>query len=118
MARQLTTDPQIDAFIQKVIVEAGHHAVAVQQVIFPLSQAVRSRLTLGIDKVEVYEKNGQIARTCWVTFAGPPWRRWAFSYNYKQQKIDLRRHSVQGPTVFQFDNTTSAAAIATQVALL
>ena len=55
MARRLNTDRQIDKFITKVIGEANHHASGVAQVIMPLSQAIRARLNLTQDKVEVYE---------------------------------------------------------------
>jgi len=117
MARQLTTDRQIDAFIAKVCQEAAHHAPLVDQVIKPLSDAVRARLALGSSghDVSVYERNGQTARTCWVKVGG---QRWCFSYDYTQGKIDLREHSTQGRVVFQFDNATSAAAIAREVGRL
>jgi hypothetical protein len=118
MAISLTTLPQINAYVAKVISEAQHHAAPVAAVIPPLAAAVIARLNLAIDDVSIYQRNGKLARTCWVTFGGTPSRRWVFSYNYAQQKIDLRQHSVQGPTVFQFDNSTSAAAIAAQVASL
>ncbi len=115
MARQLTTNRQIDAFINKVIVEANHHSPGVAQIIMPLSQAVRGRLNLAQDRVEVYERLGQLARTCWVTLGG---KRYAFSYNYDDKKIDVRDRSIQGTLIFQFDNQTTAASIRRVVASL
>ncbi|AKI03193.1 hypothetical protein IMCC20628_04523 [Hoeflea sp. IMCC20628] len=79
MARRLTTDSQIDQFISRVIGEANHHAPQVVTVIKPLSDAVRRRLNLLIDRVEVYERNGKLARTCWVTVEG---NRYVFRYDY------------------------------------
>ena len=58
MARRLTTNRQIDAFIRKVIGDANHHAPSVSQVIMPLSQAVRAILNLAQDRVEVIERLG------------------------------------------------------------
>ena len=115
MARRLTTNSQIDAFINRIIGEANHHSPRVAQVIFPLSQAVRARLNLAQDRVEVYERLGQLARTCWVTLGG---RRYAFSYNYDDKKIDVRERSIQGLLIFQFDNQTTAASIRRVVASL
>jgi hypothetical protein len=115
MARALTTNRAIDAFITRVISEANHHAPEVAAIIMPLSQAVRARLTLGPDTVEVYERSGNLARTCWVTING---NRYVFKYNYETKKIELKAHSLQGVTIRDFDNATSPAAIARQAAAL
>lgn len=56
MARHLRTNIEIDNFITKVIAEATHHALNVAAIIMPLSSAVRARLNLAVDKVEVYER--------------------------------------------------------------
>lgn len=115
MARILQTDAEIDAFISKVIGEANHHGANVNAIIQPLSDEVRQRLNLGSDKVEVYERNGKLARTCWVTIAGS---RYVFSYNYDSQKIELRAGTTQGDKLFDFDNQTSQPDIAREVAKL
>jgi hypothetical protein len=115
MARKLTTNQEIDAFISKVLGEAHHHGGNVERVIQPLSDEVRTRLNLTIDKVEVYERNGNLARTCWVTLQGT---RYAFSYNYQTEKIELRDHSIQGAVRFEFDNATSLADIQREVGQL
>lgn len=115
MARQLKTNLEIDAFINRVIVEANHHSPRVVQIIMPLSREVRNRLILPQDRVEVYERLGQLARTCWVTIGG---KRFAFSYNYYDKKIDLRDRTIQGQLIFQFDNQTTAADIGRVVANL
>jgi hypothetical protein len=115
VAKRLTTNNEIDVFILKVIGEAVHHASNVEHIIQPLSDEVRKRLQLGSDTVSVYERDGNLARTCWVVLNG---RRYAFSYNYKQEKIDLRDRSIQGPTRYQFDNSSSRASIVSVVAQL
>ncbi len=115
MARRLRTNPQIDSFIQAVLGQAMHHGGNVAHVILPLSNAVRARLNLQVDRVDVYERNGNLARTCWVTVNG---NRYAFSYGYGASVIELRQGSIQGPVIFQFDNSTSAGAIAQQAAAL
>src|SRR5689334_15320712 len=115
MAKRLTTDSQIDRFIAAVIVAAQHHAPYVERIIRPLSDAVRNRLDLRIDKIEVYQRLGQIARTCWVTIGGT---RYAFSYNHSTRKIEMRERSLQGRVVASFDNRTTARQIAQDVAAM
>ena len=115
MARHLRTNTEIDNFITKVIQDANHHAPNVAAVVTPLSNAVRARINLAIDKIAVYERNGNIARTCWVTIGG---NRYVCTYNHDTQKIDLKRRTLQGALIFQFDNNTSAQSIAVQVAAL
>ena len=112
MARRLTTNRQIDAFIRKVIGDANHHAPSVSQVIMPLSQAVRAILNLAQDRVEVIERLGNLGRTCWVTLGG---KRYLFSYNHDDEKIDLRDRTTQGRVIFQFDNQSTAAVIRREV---
>jgi hypothetical protein len=108
VARKLTSDQQIDHFISNVIHEANHHAPSVNAIIKPLSDAVRARLVLGSDTVSVYERNNQLARTCWVVLNG---KRYAFSYNYDDLVIDLRERSIQGQVLHKFSNRTSFATI-------
>jgi hypothetical protein len=108
VARKLTNDREIDGFISKVIHEANHHAPSVNAIIKPLSDAVRARLVLGSDTVSVYERNNQLARTCWVVLNG---KRYAFSYNYDDLVIDLRERSTQGQVLHKFSNRTSLSTI-------
>jgi hypothetical protein len=115
MARNLKTDKQIDDFVAKVLVEANHHAPQVESVIQSLSDAVRSRVTLGVDRIEVYERNGKIARTCWVTINK---NRHVFTYNYGAKKIDLRTGGLQGPTAYQFDDSTPINVIRSKISKL
>lgn len=115
MARRLTDDAVIDQYVLKVIKDAHHHAPNVVAVVMPLSQAVRSRLNLTVDKIEVYERNGQTARTCWITIQQ---KRYVFTYNHSTGKIDLKNRSLQGPVLHTFENDTSQAEIDQQVAAL
>ena len=113
MAKNLKTNKQIDEFIVKVSADASHHAPQVENIIQLLEKEVRAKLTLGPDKIEVYERNGKIARTCWVTINKV---RHVFTYNYNDKKIDLRSGSLQGATVYQFDNNTPLAKVRSEIA--
>ncbi|TAM05731.1 MAG: hypothetical protein EPN70_07605 [Paraburkholderia sp.] len=113
MARHLRTQNQINAFIAKVIQEATHHASQVAQIIQPLANAVLGHQAFS--RLEVYERNGNLARTCWVIVGN---NRWVFSYSYAHGVIELRQNSTRGPVVFSFDNGTSAATLQRQVGRL
>lgn len=115
MAKRLTTDIQIDDFISKIIVEAQHHAPQVANIIRPLSDAVRGRLNLLQDRVEVFERNGSLARTCWVTVGK---NRYVFSYNYQSFEIQLKCKNTHGAVKFLFNNGTPHSDILQQTALL
>ncbi len=112
MARNLKTIEEISRFIEKVQGEAKHHAPKVLDVIQPLSDAVVKKLQLGVDKFEVFERNGKLARTCWVVLGG---KRYVFKYNYGNKTIDLLNQSLQGTIRFSFDNNTDYADIIQQV---
>jgi len=105
MARQLKTEKEIDNFINYVIKEASHHAGGVEKVIYVLSEKVRNHLDIPKQgRVDAYERNGKLARTCWVIT--PTQKRYVFSYNYSAKKIELRDGSIKGRVLFQFDNNS------------
>lgn len=108
MARELTTDKQIEEYVRALVEYASHNAPHVASIITPLAAAVRCRLAPGRDRLEVYTRNGNLARSCWVTLCG---YRYALSYNYDKRMIDLREGGLQGAVLFQFDNDTSSTEI-------
>ena len=108
MARLLTTRRIINFFIVKVIQDANHHAGNVEYIIQPLANAILNRMNFPTDTLEVWDRNGNIGRTCWVTING---NRYALSYDYNKQVINLRHRSIQGNIIFSFDNNTSPQVI-------
>jgi len=114
MALRLITSKQIDDYVASVITAAKHHASNVENVIQPLADEVRARLGPN-DTIHVYQRNGVIARTCWVRIAS---NRYCFSFDYANRVIDLRESSLQGRQLFAFDNATTTAQIHAQVIAL
>lgn len=108
MARRLRSDNEIDVYVARVIAQANHHATNVNQIVLPLSQSVRTRINLTMDKVEVFERMGHLGRACWITIGR---FRWVFSYNYTTAQIELRENSTQGFIMDVFDNGTTQAQI-------
>lgn len=113
MARRINSLGQLNAYIGNIISAANHHAPNVNLVIPTLQQDVLARFNWVSDKIEVYERGGQIARTCWLTLNK---NRYVFTYNYGTGNIDLKRHSIQGRTIATFQNSTSVATIRAVIA--
>lgn len=112
MATRLTSNSQINSYVATVLQAARHHAPHVAVVIPKLAKEVKAILNWNTDKVEIYTRKGNMARTCWVTIRG---RRYVFSYNYRTGRIDLRRKSLRGTVVRSFDNRTSPLVVASTV---
>ena len=112
MARNLTNKDEIDNFVSVVIDEAIHHASGVARAVPRLAEIVLSRFDFSKDKFSVYERKGNLARTCWVTLSG---KRYAFSYNYSTKMIELKEHSIQGDLIASFNNNSSDEFIKTVV---
>ena len=115
MARKLNSKQEIRDFVVKVTAEARHHASEVENIISDLEHEVLNKINLPTDTFTVYERNGQLARTCWVVFSG---NRYAFSYNYEKKKIELREWSIQGDVRTAFDNSTPASLVKSVIAQL
>jgi len=115
MAKALTTNKEIDDFIIKVIREARRHAKNVADIINPLSSAVIAKVNISIDKIEVFERNGKLARTCWVPING---NGYVFSYDYNMKKIQMKENNTRGRVRAQFDNTTQKDLIDSSAAAL
>jgi len=115
VARKLISIQEIKDFVIKVTGEASHHASEVESIIADLEYEVLRKINLATDTFTVYERNGQLARTCWVVFSG---RRYAFSYNYQNKKIELRKWSIQGVPLKAFDNSTPTSEVHKAIASL
>lgn len=109
MAIKINNLQDLNNYITKVI-EAADHAPNIASTIPYLQQTVLSRFIWGNHnyKIEIYSRNGNMARTCWLTLNN---KRYVFTYNYTNQKIDLKMKSLQGNLIADFDNSSSLAAI-------
>jgi hypothetical protein len=112
MARNLTTQNEIREYVDTVTIAARHHAPNVENIIPELETAVLNRLNLSVDKIKVYERNGNLARTCWITFAS---KRYAFSYSYATDEIELKQDSLQGVLIATFSNSSNVQSIKTLI---
>ena len=116
MARKLNSDQEVDDFIETVKKAAqAKHGANVRTVIEPLSQEVRKRFVWGRDEIAVLERNGNLARTCWVTINGA---RYVFSFDGDKKVIQLKPRSTRQKPQATFDNSTSQADIQHEVGRL
>ena len=113
MARNLKSINEINSFISTVVEEAEHHASGVARVVPRLAEKVLNRFDCETDTFSVYERNGNLARTCWVTLTG---KRYAFSYNYSSKMIELKKKTLQGDLIERFNNDSSEDLIDVVVA--
>jgi hypothetical protein len=99
MSKRLESRSETDDFLAKVLVAAGHHAPGMVGPVRTIYEYVMGQIDFGRDLVEVYERNGDIARTAWVTIRGS---RRVFSYSYPRRCILARAHTLRGSELATF----------------
>jgi hypothetical protein len=100
VARKLTDRDQTDKLIADIIGNARHHAHGMVGPARSIYDLMISMIDFGRDTVEVFERNGKLARTTWVTVSGT---RMVFSYNYDRRCIVLKLNGSKGKELASFD---------------
>ena len=113
MAHQLTNKVETDREFLRIEGEAGHHAKHLNPMLRHLYNYVISKINFLRDTVQLYERNGNLARTTWITHRG---RRLVFSYAYSKATVELRDGSVKGACLASFDGTESSGQISSKLA--
>lgn len=110
MAIKLNNLQDLNNYIAEVIAAAVDHSPNIKNTIPFLKQTVLFRFIWGSNsyKIEIYSRNGNMARTCWLTLNN---KRYVFTYNYTNKKIDLKFKSLQGNLIADFDDSSSLATI-------
>jgi hypothetical protein len=108
MAKKINSNKELDEYIQNIQKEADCHAPKVKEIIRPLSSYIRKEIDHKNNFIEVYEREGNIARACWITLNK---RRLFFKYNYETQEIFMKNRSQQGNLITQFDNSDDDQSI-------
>jgi hypothetical protein len=104
---------EIQDYMLGVRTRAGHHAPNVRLIVPALVGFALERADPG--SIEYRRRNGELGNVSWIKVRG---RRYAFSYSHDSQAIQLRRGSLQGPVLFEFDNDTPLADVAAAFATL
>jgi len=112
MAKKLTSKAETDKEFNRIESEARHHAKHLNPMLRNIYNYVIACTDFKRDKVELYERNGNLARTTWVTYRG---KRYVFTYNYKARCVDLREGSLKGQTKRQFDGSEAPGLVVSKL---
>ena len=91
MARKLVDRNATDAFIVRVL-ERASHALGMHGPVKTIYAQMIKLIDFEKDTVEVFERNGEIARTTWVTLQGC---RMVFTYDYPGKRLLLKPDTVR-----------------------
>jgi hypothetical protein len=103
----VTEVEELRSYITRVMRRAEHHAGAVNEILLTLAGAILWRKD-NERPIRVRTQNGKIKNVLWVYIGG---QRYAFSYNHTDGCIEMRRGSLQGPTLHVFTNATPPALV-------
>ena len=100
MARKLKSKSETDDFILNVMKAVKHHAPGMHGPVETIYARMIELIDFNSDVVEVYERNGELARTTWVTLQG---QRMVFTYDYDGKCLLLKRDNLRGDTKARFN---------------
>jgi Integron cassette protein VCH_CASS1 chain len=106
MAITATDVEVLHRYAEGVMDRAEHHAGEVKGVALALLGGIIWRGEPG--SIEIKQYGGGLANVLWVTIAG---RRYAFAYNHKTAKIEIRDRTQTGEALHAFDNETPVANV-------
>jgi hypothetical protein len=104
----LTTESvaELQQYIKRVAERADHHALNVNEVIYPLIGLIVHHLDQESD-IQVREYNGDPGNMLWVHINNT---RYAFRYDHGNGgSIEIRKNSFNGPILHTVDNNTTIA---------
>jgi|GEM_PF-491902 len=107
MALPINTIDEFREYLQGVVERATHHATNINEVILTLAGVVVLFKDPG-RPLNVMTREGMQANVMWVTISGT---RYALSYNYSEESVEIRRGSLQGQVEDSFDNDTTPQEI-------
>lgn len=106
MPAQIIEIDVLQQYMHGIIARAAHHAGGVDEVLFPLAGAIVWRKDE--QPIEVFTRQGEMKNVMWVRIGG---KRYAFSYNDKSGRIEMRASGTRGELLYEFSNATSAASV-------
>ena len=102
MALSVNDVDTLQGYIKGVLARADHHAGKVNEIALALVGAIvwkKDNLS-----IKVMEREGSTKNVLWVNINK---NKYAFSYNHETQKIEMRKDTIRGTILNQFDNSTS-----------
>jgi len=92
----------LQEYIKGVMERADHHAGNVNEITLALAGAIVWRKD--ISSIKVMARNGETKNVLWVNINS---KKYAFVYNHETGKIDMRKNTIQGKNLHEFDNNTA-----------
>ena len=96
----------LQEYIKGVMGRADHHAGNVNEIVLALAGAIVWKKD--ISSIKVMERAGETKNVLWVNINS---KKYAFVYNHNTGKIDMREKTIQGSSLYQFDNNTSLSKL-------
>jgi hypothetical protein len=105
MALSVKSVNEIRRYFNGVVERAGHHALNVSEVIYPLLGFILLHFDPSSD-IEVREYNGIPANMLWVHING---KKYTFQYNHQHGNIEIKNGGMNGPVLHTIDNNNTIA---------
>jgi hypothetical protein len=103
MAKTITTIDDMQGYLQGVVGRADHHAREVNSIVLPLLGAVVLYKDEGTEiQVRTYDGSPANMLWCWIGD-----NRYAFLYNHKTGRVEMRDRTGRGKAVAEFHNKMS-----------
>jgi hypothetical protein len=93
-------------YAQGVMDRAEHHAGHVKAIALALLGGIVWRADP--NSISIRQHAGNLANVLWLRIGGRPY---AFSYNHKAGKIEIRNRTVRGSILYAFDDQTPVAIV-------
>ena len=98
---------QLRKYLSGVMDRADHHANNVNEIALALVGAILWRKDDDAH-IKVMAQNGETKNVLWVRIGQ---KRYAFSYNHRTGKIEMRTGSIQGKPIQSFSNKTALSKV-------
>ena len=109
MAKEITDIEILQKYLEGVMERSEHHANEVNEIVLALIGAVIWKKNNKPIKVKEYA--GELANVIW--WHSKDGNKYAFRYDHKNKKIELRRKTYTGEVEGTFDNNTQINEIIT-----
>lgn len=103
----LSDSENMREYLRGVLARAGHHAQNVEACTVALFGGVIAYKDKGT-QLQVKERDGDMKNVLWVQIKG---KRYAFTYNHDQQRIDMREGNTHGQVLESFDDSCTLQRI-------
>ncbi len=103
MSIKIDSIEKLREYFKEVVKRGDHHGQPVKEILFPLVGFILAYSDAD-SEIWVKEYTSEAKNTLWVYINQ---KRYAFSYDHKTYKIDVREGGIQGKDIFEINNNTT-----------